>query len=422
MLAEGIIFDGRYLLTKPLGSGGYAEVWLAQDTLHEDLHVAMKIYGYGEDLQPEDIRYLRRQFRITYNLNHTNLLVPRYDGVYNGMPYLVMPFCPNGSAERLIGEISEDEAWHFIEDVALGLSELHRNKLIHNDVKPSNIMISAEGHYLITDFEISAERRASLFNAVDFQGTRAYSAPERFNGETSYASDVWALGASVYELLSGELPYGEAGGKEQVASCRSIKGVGRKMNKLLAQSMKLEPGSRLTAIQIVEVCKRRQTKGMTMLTGIAATIAVLFAFASSTFFGFNDTYTIESIGGGGGRIAPEGKVEVTKGATFTLYAVPDCGNRLDYMIVDGDTVRSVQRSGSYTIENVKSRHYLKAEFRAVDMNLFNRHRSRAISHRDFGRSMNNPYYLQLAVNECNKALEIIPDSEEIIKLKQECEK
>jgi formylglycine-generating enzyme required for sulfatase activity len=136
------------------------------------------------------------------------------------MPYLVMPFCERGAAAKLAGKISEDEAWKFLHDVAAGLAYLHSQtpSVIHQDIKPDNVLIDASGQFLITDFGISTKARNTLRKSVTQSnnggGTLAYMAPERFGQKNLpiKSCDVWSLGASLYELLTGNLPFGEHGG------------------------------------------------------------------------------------------------------------------------------------------------------------------------------------------------------------------
>ena len=223
-LKEGLLFADRYKLIRQLGRGGFAEVWLAEDDL-TNVQVAVKIYAPGTGLDDNGIRIFKDEFAMVFDMNHTNLLRPTHFDCCDRMPYLIMPLIKNGSAFKYIVEnqnIPEEEAWKMLHDVAAGLAYLHEKTppLIHQDIKPDNIMIGDEGQYLITDFGISARVRSTIRGARAQEqsgGTLAYMGPERFstNPRPIMASDIWSLGAMMYELMTGLPPFGNHGGMLQ---------------------------------------------------------------------------------------------------------------------------------------------------------------------------------------------------------------
>jgi len=223
-LTTGLLFADRYKFIKQLGRGGFAEVWLAEDNL-TDVQVAVKVYAPGTGLDENGIKIFTQEFAVVFDMNHTNLLRPTHYDCYERMPYLIMPYIKNGSAFKYITEgqiISEEEAWKMLHDVAAGLAYLHEKQppLIHQDIKPDNIMIDEEGHYLITDFGISARVRSTIRGAKAQEqsgGTLAYMGPERFGPTPKpiMASDVWSMGAMMYELMTGTPPFGNHGGMLQ---------------------------------------------------------------------------------------------------------------------------------------------------------------------------------------------------------------
>ena len=87
-----------------------------------------------------------QEINRVHHLNHTNLLKPEYASSWNNMPYLVMTYCSSGSLEKQIGQVQEQEIWKIIHDVASGLAYLHSNNLIHQDIKPANILQDDMGH------------------------------------------------------------------------------------------------------------------------------------------------------------------------------------------------------------------------------------------------------------------------------------
>ena len=208
------LFHNRYFLERLLGRGNFSEVWLAKDD-KTDIQVALKIYAPATGLDSHGLNVLSREFAIVVNANHKNLLKPLYYDSVDRKPYLVLPYCKNGSIQRFIGQFTEEQAWLLLRDVASGLAYLHSRKpvIIHQDIKPDNIMIDENGTYMITDFGISAHAmsalRKSMSTAFVSAGTTAYMAPERFDKDNTpvRANDIWSLGAMTYEMLTGNVPF-----------------------------------------------------------------------------------------------------------------------------------------------------------------------------------------------------------------------
>jgi serine/threonine protein kinase len=219
LLQENEIFAGRYTLLSPLGRGGFSEVWLATDT-KTGIQVALKVYAPGGGVTEAGVQIFAQEFSLVFDLNHTNLLKPSYFDTFENHPYLVLPYCEAGSIAKLIGEVSEQEAWQILLDIASGLEYLHSQEppVIHLDIKPDNVLISSSGRYLLTDFGISIKvrntLRKSVMNAATSTGTLAYMGPERFGKSRRpiMASDIFSLGVTMFELITGMVPFGEDGG------------------------------------------------------------------------------------------------------------------------------------------------------------------------------------------------------------------
>ena len=207
-LSEGIIIAEHYKLLKQLGKGSFGDVWLAHNLL-AGIDVAIKFYGTFDQKGVEDFR---NEFKIAYKLRHPNLLNINHFDVYDNCPYLVMPYCQNGSASRYVGQMPEKEIWKFILDVSAGIAYLHSQQppIIHQDIKPDNILITVDGRYVITDFGISRTLRSMMSrtkNTPNTSGTIAYMGPERFSEKPMVvlASDIWAFGMTIYELMTGDV-------------------------------------------------------------------------------------------------------------------------------------------------------------------------------------------------------------------------
>jgi serine/threonine protein kinase len=208
--------NNRYRLIKPIGRGSFGEVWLAEDK-NLGFNVALKIYVA---LDNKGLDEFKNEFKNVYYLHHPNLLKADYYDTIGNNPYLVMQYCPE-SAGDLAGNMSEAEIWKFIKDVASGLSYLHNNDIVHRDIKPDNILKDSMGNYVITDFGLSIKMRSTLRkasgrfnNTADQSGTVGYMAPEMFAARPNIvkATDIWALGVTIYELATGELPFCGQGG------------------------------------------------------------------------------------------------------------------------------------------------------------------------------------------------------------------
>lgn len=245
IISRGLLLDGRYKLLRPLNSdGGTADVWLALDTntideIYNDsndtisseeetgIKVAIKIYRPKNALDLGEQKF-REEFKIVFNCHHSNLVQPINFSIYEGIPYLVLPYCKNGSSENIQSQLNEkDKLWKYISDVSAGLTYLHSFNpiIVHHDIKPANILIDDNGNYAITDFGISSQRGLNREGYDDTQsGTMAYMAPERFEEdyESIPESDIWSFGATLYELVTGHVPFGEDGGILQLENDEKV--------------------------------------------------------------------------------------------------------------------------------------------------------------------------------------------------------
>lgn len=259
-MEDNKLFHNRYFLERLLGRGNFSEVWLAKDTLTE-IPVALKIYAPATGLDDQGLNVFAREFSLVVNANHKNLLKPLYYDSCDRKPYLVLPFCTNGSIMKNVGKFTEEEAWVLLRDVASGLAWLHSMNppVIHQDIKPDNIMIGENGEYMITDFGVSTHLRStlrkSLSSAFSSAGTIAYMAPERFGKDNTpiMANDVYSLGATVFEMLTGDTPFGDDGGlvQKKGADVPELKGeYSDQLKKTLSKCLKLNPWERPTAEQL----------------------------------------------------------------------------------------------------------------------------------------------------------------------------
>lgn len=266
-IREGEEINGRYILKEYKGRGTFGQVWLAYDRA-KDENVAIKFYVALDHKGREEFI---QEYRIAAGLEHPNLLITKDFGVWQDYPWLTMCFCDSGSAADMVGTLSptlEDEhtIWRFIHDVAAGLAYLHHVKpepIVHQDIKPDNVLIASDGSFLITDFGISKRIRSTMSKQSTRAlkaGAPAYMAPERFsaNPEPILASDIWSLGVSIYELAEGELPFSGMGGvmMNQGAEIPQLSaGWSKNLNDIMRWCLEKETWNRARADQVVEVAK-----------------------------------------------------------------------------------------------------------------------------------------------------------------------
>lgn len=229
-LLSDTLFYNRYRLLRKLGRGSFGEVWAARDEV-TGVEVAVKIYAALDNSGIEDFRLV---YRNLSTLIHPNILRPDYYDVYEGHPFLVMPLC-RGSVQEQVSDMSEQELWRFIRDVSSGLAYLHSHDVIHNDIKPANILINTNGDYVVSDPSI--EEATAIV---------AYCAPELFmkeNSSVSKAIDIWAFGATLYELATGEKLFSGQGGIAQLngAELPELPGIySRELREIVLSCLALE--------------------------------------------------------------------------------------------------------------------------------------------------------------------------------------
>ena len=210
---SGDLFNGRYQLEKLVGVGGFADVWKALDT-DTNTTIALKIYTRLDD---DGIDELSAEYKRMQNINHPNLLRADHFDRWDNIPYLEMKFCGGGSLDKRIGKLTDLEAMAIIRDLSEGLKFLHQNGIIHQDIKPANVLIDEQGRYVLSDFGISSKSKTKLSKSVNIAKqntsmTEDYAPPEKFSSKAvdrmpDKKGDIFSLGISLYELITGNLPF-----------------------------------------------------------------------------------------------------------------------------------------------------------------------------------------------------------------------
>ena len=213
MVLVGSELAGRYSLLEPIGQGGMATVYLAEDREHQR-RVVVKILRSELDSVVPTERF-RAEIRITAQLQHAHI-VPLFDsGSVDGLPYFVMPYVEGETLKQRLhreGPLSVDEALRLTKQIASALEYAHRHGVIHRDVKPENILLH-EGDALVADFGIALalggagpERLTGTGVSI---GTPAYMSPEQCSADRDIdaRTDQYSLACVLYEMLTGEPPY-----------------------------------------------------------------------------------------------------------------------------------------------------------------------------------------------------------------------
>ncbi len=205
---------GRYHMLEQLGQGGMATVFKAYDTRLER-EVAVKVIRvdqFAPAVLERILKRFEREAKALAKLTHPNIVHVNDYGEQDGIPYLVMDYLPGGTLKERLGKpMPWQEATRLLIPVARALDFAHRQGLVHRDVKPSNILITADGDPLLTDFGIAkileVEEGSTLTGTGVGIGTPEYMAPEQWTGKAEACSDIYSLGVVFYEMITGRKPY-----------------------------------------------------------------------------------------------------------------------------------------------------------------------------------------------------------------------
>jgi serine/threonine-protein kinase len=203
----------RYRITERLGMGGMAVVYKAYDTsLERD--VALKLIRTGEIPESQHERLLKRferEAKSQARFDHKHIVTVYDYGEVNGSPFLVMRYIPGGTLKTRMSEpVGWRQAVRWLIPIAEALGYAHQRGVIHRDVKPANILFNEEYDPVLTDFGIAKileTDEATLTGTGLGVGTPEYMAPEQWQGKPCEASDQYALGVVLYELITGHKPY-----------------------------------------------------------------------------------------------------------------------------------------------------------------------------------------------------------------------
>jgi len=209
-LADTTLVDGRYRIRGRIGSGGMADVYLADDT-HLGREVALKVLHRRFAQDQEFVERFRREASAAAGLQHPNVVGVFDRGEHEGTYYIAMEHLPG----RTLKEIVTNEApLPQAAAIDLGIQILraagfaHRRGVIHRDFKPHNVIVDDAGHAKVTDFGIARAGASEMTETGSIMGTAQYLSPEQAEGHAvTAASDLYSIGVMFYEMLAGRLPF-----------------------------------------------------------------------------------------------------------------------------------------------------------------------------------------------------------------------
>lgn len=211
-MKTGTRISDRYKIIGKIGSGGMANVYLAEDLILErQVAVKMMSLTFNEDEESDNLRRFQREALSTTELIHPNI-VNIYDVGEGERPYIVMEYVNGTDLKKYIQDnhpIPYSKVIKIMSQILSGISYAHRNGVIHRDIKPHNILIDKEGTVKITDFGIAvALSQNSITQTNSILGSVQYISPEQARGNmVTKQSDIYSLGIVLYEMLTGVVPF-----------------------------------------------------------------------------------------------------------------------------------------------------------------------------------------------------------------------
>jgi serine/threonine protein kinase/Tfp pilus assembly protein PilF len=200
----------HYKILKKIGEGGMGEVYLAEDTKLRR-KVALKFLPHGFASDTDALARFKREARAAASLDHPNIITIHDVAEYENRPYIVMAYVEGELLSDLIArkELSLERAIEIASGVCSGLARAHEASVVHRDIKPANIVIATDGQPRILDFGLAKLRGVSkLTQDGSTLGTANYMSPEQARGEdVDHRSDIFSLGAVLYEMITGCRPF-----------------------------------------------------------------------------------------------------------------------------------------------------------------------------------------------------------------------
>jgi serine/threonine-protein kinase len=292
-LAIGERLSGRYRIERELGEGGMGVVYLVSDEQVAGETFAVKVLK--RCVEPEALRLLREEVRQTRKLSHPNIVDMHSVNVDGKRLYVLMEYLEGKTLNTLLDEefgrgMPFSHAWPIIEDVGAALGYAHDHNVIHSDLKPANVLLTTSGKTKLLDFGIARVSRGPLLH--ERSGSRAltpaYASCEMLKGqEADRRDDIYSFACVIYEMLSGDRPFGELNALEARdvgTRVPPLAALSQAQNEALAQALAFDRGSRTPSVE--QLLARLVTdkapggrRNAVLVPAVIATLAVLgFAY------------------------------------------------------------------------------------------------------------------------------------------------
>jgi len=288
-LAVGQLLGGRYRIERELGEGGMGVVYLATDEQVPGERFAVKVLKKG--LDPRALGLLREEVRKTRKLSHPNIVDVHSVNVDGQWLYVLMEYLEGNSLDRLLDEefgrgMSFSHAWPIIEDVGAALGNAHDHNVIHSDLKPANVFLTTSGRTKLLDFGIARVSRGPLLHARSGPRalTPAYASCEMLEGkEADRRDDIYSFACVIYEMLSGDRPFGELTAleaREARAKPVPLPSLSRGQDAALTQALVFERGERTDSVEalLAGLGSEKNPRPRSAMVLSAAIVAATIAF------------------------------------------------------------------------------------------------------------------------------------------------
>jgi serine/threonine protein kinase len=196
---------GKYRILSALGSGGFGSVYLAEDTWI-DKKVALKI-PHKQNLDFSD---MVKEPRLLASMSHPNIVTVLTAEKHDNVFFIVMEYVAGDTLEHIIardGALDLPRALDFTCQICNAVDHAHSAGILHRDLRPGNMLVTETGMLKVTDFGTSRFLEIAAHGTTVI-GSPPYMAPEQFHGKAVFASDVYSVGVTMYQMLTGALPYG----------------------------------------------------------------------------------------------------------------------------------------------------------------------------------------------------------------------